>query len=470
MPKIIFGLSDENIDPSEYRDGVAASAKDCYQLPVGQEQHFRKRQGLVAFAEASGSCVQGFYTTFAGEVLAVVSGIVYTVSASGVMSAYSGQRLNTSKRCVFTEDFDNVFIAHGGKIAKLDTTSKTVSFLAGNSPDGVSHVAFSQGYLLSNGLDSDGIAGDTNYSDDQVNGYTAWEVYNNERLPDGCNALVVGWDAEIYAFGPNSVEVSYNDGSTPWAVLQGAYMQYGLLAAYAVVIADNTLFWLTEADGARRVVKMVDRAPSIISGPYDALINELATVSDARFWTQQIDGYIFLIMAFPAAGKTFAYKIDDGSWSELTYYNSDKACYEAYRGDVGIYVRQWNKVLIGDRASGKIYEQGGLTDNGDAIRMELTSGQMESGTLKAKAEKMLFFRVKKGYEEGGTFQYRLRDDNRQWKNEKSLSLGALGNTNPYIKRPSGGTFRSRQYQIIHADLETSFIFMGLENNVVGTGR
>jgi hypothetical protein len=87
-----------------------------------------------------------------------------------------------------------------------------------------------------------------------------------------------------------------------------------------------------------------------------------------------------------------------------------------------------------------------------------------------KREKALLFRVKRGYGEGGTFQYRVRDDNGPWRNEKSLSLGSLGSTKPYIKVPSGGVFRSRQYQVVHSDIETDFIFMGMENEVEGTGR
>ena len=468
MPKIIFGLSNENVDPSEYRDGMAASVKDCYRVQIGQDEHFRKRSGLSSFADSgTGKVTQGRYETFGEKVIEVIGGIVYELSATGVLTAYTGDVLNEDIQCIFTEDFSNVFVAHGGRIAKLDTNTKTVSLLGANTPENVTHIAYAQGFLLCNGLVVGGIQGDTNYSDDVSNGYNAtgsWEVFNNERLPDGCNSLFVGWDAEIYSFGPKSVEVSYNDGSTPWAVLQGAYMQYGLLAPYSVATADNTLFWLTNADSARRIVKMVNRAPSVISGPYDRLLNDMDVVDDAMAWIQQIDGYSFYIITFPTEEKTLAYKLDDGSWSELGFYNITTASYEAYLGHNSQYITAWNKTLIGSRIDSSIYEQSGLSDGEDAIRMELTSGQMESGTFQTKIEKMLLWRVKKGYEEGGTFQYRLRDNNGQWKNEKSLSLNALGSTKPYIKTPSGGSFRSRQYQVIHSDVETDFIFIAYHIN------
>jgi hypothetical protein len=469
MPKVIFGLANKNIDPAEYHDGIAASVRDCYRVQVGQDEHFSKRLGLTALASIGSDATQGRYETFGGVVLEVIGGNVYELSSAGALTIYAGGALTKNTPCVFTEDFGHVFIAHGGEVARVDTSAKTVELVT-TGPANVTHITFSKGYLLCNGLLPGGIEGDTNYSDDVSNGYTSWEVFNNERLPDGCNAVVSGWDAEVYSFGPNSVEVSYNDGSTPWAVLQGAYLQYGCLAPYTVTIADNTLFWLSESDGARRIVKMVERAPQIISGPFDRMLNDMATVSDAVAWTQQQRGFSFYVISFPSEDITLAYKLDDGTWAEWGYYNPETASYERYRGGNARYIRAWNKTLVGDRSTGIVYEQSGTSDNGEAIRMEITTGQMESGAFKTKKEKGLLFRVKRGYGDGGTFQYRVRDDNGQWRNEKSLSLGVLGNTKPYIKTPSGGVFRSRQYQVVHSDIETDFIFMGMENEIEGTGR
>jgi hypothetical protein len=464
MPKVLFGLADQNVDPSEYRDGMCPSVRDCYQVQKG-DQHFRKRKGLTAFADTgTASATQGSYESFGGKIITVIGGIVYDVSSTGTLTAYTGATLNSGTQCTFAEDFYNVFVAHGGYLAQLDTAAKTVTLLGATSPHDVTHVSYAQGYLLCNGIGaSSPMAGDTYYSDDQVNGYVTWEVFNNERLPDGCTSLLTGWDAEVYAFGPQSIEVSYNDGTTPWAVLQGAYVQYGTLAAYSPVIADNSIFWLAEIDGSRRIVRMVGRAPSIISTPYDRLINSFTTVSDAKAWLHQLDGFTFYVITFPSEGVTLAYKLDDGTWSEFGYWNTSTASYENYRGHNALYVRSLNKLLVGDRESGKVYEQGGTSDNGEIIRYELTSGQNENGTFARKKEGYLLFRVKKGYAEGGSFGYRVRDNNGPWKNEKTVSLGSLGSTNPYVKVLSGGVFRSRQYQIIHSDIDIDFIFMGLEN-------
>jgi hypothetical protein len=470
MPKIIFGLANQNIDPAEYVDGISPSVRDCYRVVIGDDEHFTKREGLYLKAEPpTPSASQGRYETFSGKVIEVIGGKVYELSSSGTLTAYTGDALNKDTHCVFAEDFSNIFIAHGGKIAKVDTSAHTVSLLGGNSPTGVTHIAFSKGYLLCNGLVSGGVEGDTNFSDDSLNGYSAvdsWEVFNNERLPDGCNSLITRGDGEVISFGPNSGEFSYDDGTTPWATIPGSFIEYGNQAPYSLTKGDNTYFWLTIYDSARRIVKMAGGVPQIISTPFDKLINSFEVVSDAVGWIQQFDGYPFYVLTFPTADVTLAYKIDSQEWCELTYYNPATASYERYRGANSLYIRAWNQTLVGDRKTGAIYQQAGTNDNGDAIRMELTSGHMESGTKKEKKEAMLHFRIKQGY--GGSFQYRVKNNNGPWRNEKTVDL-KNERTPLYIKKTSSGLFRSRQYQIIHSS-DTPFIFMGAENDIEGTGR
>lgn len=470
MPKIDFGKPYPNIDPVEFRDGVAAGLRDGYRNEAG---NFIKRQGHAAFTEGLAGPCEGQYETISGKVLAVAGGVVYELAASGTKTAYTGNALNTGTPCVFAEDGSNVFIAHGGKIAKLNTGAKTVALLGGNSPDGVTHIVFQKGYLLTNG--TSGIAGDTFYSDDKTNGYEAsnsWEVFNNEALPDGCNALVAGWE-EIYALGSHSVEVSYNDGTTPWAVLSGASMQYGCLAPYSIAMADNTLFWLSNADNARRIVKLQQRTPQIISTPYDRVLQDLSAVTNARAWIITINGHSFYVITFPTADITLAYNIRADEWSQWGYWDTGQAEYQRHKINSHAYISGWNKHLIGDRSTGIIHTLGGLTDNGNAIRFELTSGHNSHGTDRKKRSKRILYKVKRGQTTGTSepqFSVRYRDDGGAWSNEKVLSLGKKGETDFFVKTRRGGTYRQRQYQVIHADTSTDFILVSAEEEANALGR
>lgn len=462
--KIPFGYSVQDLDVSEYRQGTAASVRDGYRLTVGQEEHFRKRPGLTSFTTGLQGPVQGFYDSIGGGVYCVAGGKVYSLASSGTATLLSSSTMNTTNPVTWAEDFDYIYAANGGRIFQIKLSTGAVGILElGGQPNNATHIVHAKGYILTNGSLSGSVTGDVAYATDSTGKYTSWSVFNNEQVPDSCNGLISGWDGEVYAFGPKSVEVSYNDGVTPWALLEGATMQYGLLAPYTLLIADNTIFWLTEADGARHFVKMVNREPVIIDSPYTRVINEMSTVSDARSWLQSIHGKVFYMTNFPTVDKTFAYKMDDGTWSEFHYYNNGS--YERYLGRCGLYVSSWNKYLVGDRKTGTIYYQDGTSDNGDVIRCELTSGMVDHGTNKRKRERTLYHRVKRGYAAGGTFGFRIRNDNGQWQNEKSLDLGSLGSTKPYIRKPSGGVFRARQYQYIHTDTSSDFIFMGLDADV-----
>jgi hypothetical protein len=470
MPQLVFGISNLSIDPSEYRDGLAASVKNCYRTTLGPDEHYVKWPGLQVFADSSSSNpVQGQYKTFSGVVLVVIGGTVYEVSIDGTLTAYSGERLDKDNPCVFTEDVSDVYVAHGHKPARINTGTKEVTILSGNAPDGVTHIAFARGYLLCNGLVSGGVSGDTNYSDDFEAGYSAvdsWEVFNNESLPDGCNAIATGYGNEVYSFGPDSVEPSYDDGTTPWTPIQGGYIQYGCIAPYSLVKGFDSFFWLSQVDEVKRIVRMVQGSIQPISGPYDRVIDGLTVFEDARSWIQKIDGFAFYVITFPTEDVTFAYMLATGELCEIGYYNPATADYEAYQGVNALYIKEWNKTLVGDRSSGLIYEQAGTNNNGDPIRMEVTSGHNESGTKKEKKERMLYFRTQQGY--GGSFEYRTRDDNGPWRNEKTVPL-ATAATKSYNKVKSAGKFRSRQYQIIHS-LDTPFIFMAADNDIELTGR
>jgi hypothetical protein len=465
--KIPFGFP-VSLDPSEYRAGTASVARDCYRfdVPGSGEEHWRKRPGLDAVITGLGGQVNGLFIDKDGTVLAAVRDKIYEIWQT-TETLYTGTIQDQA--AIFAEDRNAVYVATGGKIARIDTSAKTVTDLGGNSPDNVTHVVFSKGYLLSNGLVSGGVVGDVNYSDDSANDYEAadsWELFNNEAHPDGVDAVTVGWDGEVSAWGSNSVEVSYNDGQTPWAVLQGATMEYGILAPYSLASIDNTFFWLLEADNVRRIVRMRDRVPTIISTPFDRLLQTFEKVSDARAWAHTMHGISFYVITFPTADTTWAMRADTGVWSEFRRWNSSTASYERYLGQCGIWEDARNRFLVGSRTGGNIYEQTGTQDISGPIRMQLSSGEIDHGTNKRKRERRLYHRVKHGYGEGeGTFGFRMRDDHGQWMNERHLPLGALGETNPYIKRPSGGRYRSRQYEYIHADTETDFIVMGLEVDV-----
>jgi hypothetical protein len=466
IKRIPIGINWQNIDPVEHHDGVAAGHKNCYMVPVGDYEHFIGFDGLESFINGlAGTPQGGFDSTATGKKLIVAGGVVQEIDNGYVVATYTGGTLNSSNPAIFTETENFIYLATGDNVTQIDTSTQTITNItaAGSPQTGVTHVAFIDGYILANGLSAAGIPGDVYYSlDDGV----TWGFFNNEKLPDGTTAVITGWE-EIYGFGPRSVEVSYNDGVTPFGVLDGAFMQYGLLAAYSAIVADNTLYWLGEADGARRIFKMVGRTPSIISTPYDKVLQGLGTVSDARAWTQQQDGYTFYVITFPTEDLTLFYNIQLDKWSERTFWDTATASNKRYKGGFAFYVRDWNKTVVGDYGTSKLYVSTGGTDDGEEIRVELTSGRIAHGYSNRKKRKRLVFEIKRGdisdFNEA-VFEYRIKTDNKGWSNWKQKSLGKVGESNPYIKDYRSGVYRSAQYQVVYTGSTSEFIFMGLQED------
>lgn len=98
--------------------------------------------------------IDGLYETLSGVVLAVTRGRVFQINADASFTEFTGPSLNSFIYPYFAEDGQNVFISHGGKIARVDLTLFTVELLNQNTPNNVTHICRAKGYLLCNGDDT----------------------------------------------------------------------------------------------------------------------------------------------------------------------------------------------------------------------------------------------------------------------------------------------------------------------------
>jgi hypothetical protein len=338
--------------------------------------------------------------------------------------------VTSGKLCTFAEDSNFVYIANGGNIAKVDVSAKTLTLITGpTSPTKVTHVAFIQGYLVANG--ASGVAGDTFFTGPSTiaDYLTSWEVYNNEALPDG-NLAVMEDGQFIYNFGNKSVEMSVNDGVTPWAKYASGFVPYGIHAPNSVVKADHTFYWLGSADNALRVLKMTGGAAQEVSTPYDSIINSLVKTDDAYAYLCGTDGHTFYTLQFPTEGLTFVYHIQNDCWYQWAYYNTTTARYESFLGRCNAYNSNLSKNIMGIRNAGTIATFEGFTDLGALIRSELTSGNVSGGTYVRKKSARMRFQLQRGLTTSATaeptFQWQCRDDGGLWQPLRSLSLGKIG--------------------------------------------
>lgn len=148
---IPFGKPFPAIDSTSLRDGVAAGLVNGY---LNELDDYQIVPGHTLFATHSAAkSIDSLYETLSGVVLGVTNGTVFRLNSDGTFDAFTGDTVTSDTYCYWAEDGQHVYLAHGGKLARLDLTNLIVTLLNENTPSAVTHVVRSKGFLLTNGND-----------------------------------------------------------------------------------------------------------------------------------------------------------------------------------------------------------------------------------------------------------------------------------------------------------------------------
>ncbi|NOV28013.1 hypothetical protein E5S69_31500 [Cupriavidus necator] len=177
-----------------------------------------------------------------------------------------------------------------------------------------------------------------------------------EGVPDELVSLLVD-HREIWLFGARSTEKFYSSGGSdsPFARLNGVFIEQGIAAKYSAASINNAIVWLGANDQGGGIVWMSGGGdPQRIST--HAMEEELRTYArtdDAFSFVYQQAGHAFYVLSFPTAGKTWAFDAAVGQWHERAYRDSlnnltrDRANCHAYYGGMN---------LVGDHEDGRVYK------------------------------------------------------------------------------------------------------------------
>lgn len=428
-PLPIGSGSNLDISDTSAADGVCVSAINAYQDRAGA---WRAMPGCAQYADlGTNGDTWAYYSVQFDVLLVAVAGKAFAQYAKdGAITELTGVNITAGEVPTFAEDSATIFFAADSQINSFVPGASAVSVVS-TGPINVTSLVYIGGYLMARGDVAVGnVIGDTHYSDDKVNGYATWEVYNNESRPDALQALVVAYE-QIYNIGRSSLEVSYIDGTVPFSVNKNAAQHFGTMARHSVAFDGESIYYLSEVAGSRKVVSLQGGgAPSVISFPIDIPLEQFERIDDARGFILAFKGQNGYCITFPTANVeldehiyselTLFYHLQRKEWLILGQWNTDTASYGGYRGVSFCYVEPWGLRLIGGR-DGKLYQ---LQDT------ELTD-----------------------YDTEFKFLHRWRDDGkREWKPAKEVSIGKLGEYKRAPKKGPNGTFHTRQHELIYVDL------------------
>jgi hypothetical protein len=440
---------------------------------------FVKRHGYSTFTTISSAHpVVSIAESIGGSVLAVCNGVINDISSIGTVTPYTGDAPTAATNCAWAEnDQNHLFCSYGGKIIDCNTTTMVGAYLAGNSPTQASHVAYADRYLLANDLAA--IAGDEVFSDGKgIHAYSdadSWEYWNNAAAPDACTAVHYKLDwRENYAVGPRTIEISKDDGTTPWAdagvsSLPGCIAPWTFCEAWLppapYTTGEMTYYYLSSYRGVPEIVRITRRGVESISQPQWTTLSVpyVPALATSRGWFLMMNGMPFYILDLSQL-IVLAYSIQTDCWSVWEYYSG--GVHNTWPVACIKFIQSWGKWLIGSRSNDGVIScmdwYGDSCDGTNPVRFELQSAPITHGTNNRKQVHRTRFRWTGGSSNHFTYNYKEYDDV-LWNSITVTPDGSDGGV-LYSTLPPLGMYRNRQNQIIH-DTGYPFAFVGMEEDI-----
>lgn len=383
---------------------------------------------------------------------------VYRVDASNVVTAV-GSIGTASGEVGISSNGAQILIVDGvaGWIVTV-ATATIAKIVAEGFPNGVTRCTYQDGYFLVAGL-----AGSQSFwcNTTPYDG-AAWDALDYasaEGAPDGTTGIISD-HRELWLFGPQSAEVWVNTGGTdfPFSRSGNAFIEHGCAAAGTIAKADNTVFWLGQDDrGAGIVWRASGYTPTRIST--HALETALAgyTLSDAFAMVYQQEGHVFYVLTFPTSGKTWVYDAAVQQWHERAWLNPATGALGRWRANCCIFFG--GKTLVGDYESGKVYalDLDVYTDDGGPILR-----RRRTTTTEAMQQRVFYGGLQVDMETGvGTSTPKTAnpllmmryssDGGHTWSNERTASIGRVGEYGARARFSRLGAGRNRVWEISMTD-------------------
>ncbi len=358
----------------------------------------------------------------------------------------TGQMLLGANRPTWTKYNDLIIVCDGNKPVKIDDI--TTAILEGTPPrarfvDVISNYCIMAGHSATEFKWS--------ASGNPENWETGDSGFANTKFDGDSIRFMKVLREKVYFFKENAIEIWYNrGGSTPFVRLNEYWIDKGCGADYSVVEANNTLYWFGN-DGDFYLLNNI--TPQVISKSYRSYLNDkLNNPADLYGFDFRKENCIRWFS--PVDGLCIKYDYLKGMMSEDNTWGHG----QFERMLINSYMELNKEQYFGDyEPTGKIYHwsKDYKDDNGNPIRVyrdfkvKLTENGHNARINRCR------FRFKRGVataiETNPQAFIRWRLDDGVWGNYEYVSLGSLGDRNPYIDIFQLGVGRDLEMEIIETD-------------------
>ncbi len=209
---------------------------------------------------------------------------------------------------------------------------------------------------------------------------TLWDEQDSgvkEGYADFINSILCDHE-ELILFGKETTEVWQNVGSTvdangvasfPFQRIPGAFIRDGSVSTFAPCSVGPYICWLGGSPNGQTVAyRALAFQPERVStrAQEEAWNSTEFKVSDAVSYSYLDGGHLFWVINFWQQQQTWVYDMTEGEWHERAGYNPAatgwmaRAGFTRYQPWYHAFIPEWGqggKHIVGDPATGKLYEQ-----------------------------------------------------------------------------------------------------------------
>jgi Phage stabilisation protein len=312
--------------------------------------------GLRPFTMLPGSSVQGLFTQ--DDRVFAVSGISFAEIYSSTANRVWGSMLNPNSLVADIssngQDGNQVFITTGGASYLFNlVTSAFTPVAASNFPGPIQRSTFAAGYFVCL------IGGTNKFVFSALEDGSTWPGLNiaQTSLTSDNKTSMIWTNGYLWLFGSKATEIwtLVGSGNQVFAPVTTNVMEEGIAAPFSVASLANAPIWLAGNEKGSRVVLTASgfQPQRISTHAIETYLDGLTTVSDAIGWTYQQQGHQFYLLYLPEADATLCYDGSTSTWHKRALWTS-QGQWAPHLARNHVYA--FGKHLVGDRASGGIYE------------------------------------------------------------------------------------------------------------------
>lgn len=410
--------------------------------------------GLTQFAMCGGGPVRGFRVL--NGLLYVVSGpFLYSVTKAGVATQVGGS-IGGSGIVGIAANLTQICIVNGvsGYIYSVPAGFQAISnvnFFPANT------VSYIDGYFVFDRLGTNqwfisGIEDGTSFS--------GLDFASAEVQPGNVQATI-NQQESLLIFSNNHTETWYDAGAVtfPFQRYDGATIERGLVAPYAVLKEDNSVFFLGDDLIFYRLDGVLPHRISTHAIETAFLeYSNAAGVTDAFCYSYTYQGHKFIVLVFPTANKTWIFDIATSLWHERESWDRNGHNFGRWRGNC--HITCYGKELIGDAYSGVVgfVDPTVNTEYGNTIRAHAIAPPVQSKRERVFTSAVeLFVESGVGIASGQGSDPQLildysDDGGRTWRGPQRWSaMGKIGAYQQRLRWLMKGNARQRMYRVTITD-------------------